>query len=163
MDLFGDFGVDCGNRVVEDENVRVSVKCPRERDPRLLSSRKGDSFLPDQGGVSVLQYLEIGDEAGFLDGSAVALLRVRKAEKDIVADGVRKDDWFLLDVGHAAFHLKPAFEVRNFPKDDSEEATLSRPDPSRDAVEDSPLEKQTNVTQRGKIKVILPITVKVLE
>ena len=101
-----DFGVDCGNGVVENENIAISVECACECEARLLSSRKSDALFAHHRRVAMLQNLEIGDKARLFNDVIIPLLIEGYSEENIVADGVGKDDGFLLDIGDFSLHSK---------------------------------------------------------
>lgn len=76
VDFPGHFGVDCRDRVVEDEDVRVGVESPCECESRLLSSRQRDALLTHDGLVAVFQNLEVRSQTGLVHDSRVTLLVV---------------------------------------------------------------------------------------
>ena len=163
MYLSGHLRVHSRDGIVQDEDIRVSVKCPCKSESRLLSSRQSNAFLANYRLIALGQNFEVRSQAGLLDYPRVALLFVGKAKEDVVSDGIREDDGLLLDIGDAASGLELAVEVGNLAEDDSQQSAFARADPASDAVEHSFLEEKVDIDERRTLEVVLPETVESLK
>lgn len=107
--------IDCAENVIQNINVCVAVKGPRQSNPRLLSSRKSRPFFPDHSVLSFGEYRQIVGQRRVSYGLVVLSLFVGLPEKNVVSDGFVHEPRDLRAVSHrstdidlgfgSAFHL----------------------------------------------------------
>ena len=121
-----DRGVEGAEDVVQDVDVRLLVEGPCQGDPRPLPARKRRPVFPDHCLVAVGEEVEVGFEAGEVQGPAVALLLVSLPEQDVVLDAVVEDPRILVGVGDGAVDGQAGGVVVHLAEDRVEDGGLAR-------------------------------------
>ncbi len=99
-------GVHAGERVVQDHDARVANESARDGGALLLSARKGDAALADQGRVLVGEGLNVLGDAGAIGrGAHLFVGGTRRAKRDVLADGVGEQEGLLRDESEVAAQL----------------------------------------------------------
>ena len=88
--------IDRGHGVIQQHAWAVAEHGARQRYALLLAARQRDATLANHGVDAVAQLWQVLIECGGSDGQ-VALLQcdVRVVERNVVADGVAEQEWFL--------------------------------------------------------------------
>ena len=85
------------------------------------------------------------------------------AEDYVISDGIRKDDWLLLDVGELTDDFDFAGVIWDFAQDYSKKSTFARSHLASDAVELARVEPEVEILERSNSELVLPVAVEVLE
>ena len=123
-----DFRVYSAERVVQEVDVSVLVNSSREADPGLLATRDVDSSISDYGLLPICQLLHVRIETARLNRPIKALFIVNETESDILLNGPRKYEGFLLNVSDRASDCHVATDSLVFLHDAVEQGGLSRAD-----------------------------------
>mmetsp|Transcript_17285 Transcript_17285/g.48681 ORF Transcript_17285/g.48681 Transcript_17285/m.48681 type:complete len:214 (-) Transcript_17285:1226-1867(-) len=148
-DLPSDFGVQCGQRIVQNHNLRVGIGGSRDAHSLLLTSRKVDPLLSDFHHVATVEQLEIVRELGGTQDSLVPFLVVRLTEQDVVAQGGIQDPWSLGGVCDAAGKLDGTGLQDGLIQDGRDQRALSAGNATDDCAELSGLNVDGDVGQNG--------------
>ena len=100
--VFG-VGVDAGERVVENQNLRIANQGAGDGSALLLSAGERDAALADHGVVAFGKALDVGRDVGGFGGVVNLLVGGRvDAKRDVLADAVAEQESFLRDESDVA-------------------------------------------------------------
>ena len=80
-----------------------------------MSSRKRDSPLAYDSLIFLWENLEVILETGQHNCLVIFGLIELPAKQDVILDGIREQNWLLLDIGDRPFNRKLSCLVRHFP------------------------------------------------
>ena len=155
------FGVNSGNGIVHQIDVRICVESSRQHHSRLLSSWKRGSSFSHNGAISLWENPEVRLQTGNLHDSFVLLLVEGLPESDVVADSVWEDDGLLLDIGEGSVVSESSWAERHLSENGAEETALSWAYFSCDPIECSGSKGEGDVFEDRCSQVLVPKTVEI--
>ena len=153
--------IQCGQDIVQDQNLSPGVNGPRECHPRLLSPAQRQSLLSNLGPVSHLKQHQILVQSALVDDLAVPGVIEFGTEQDVITDGLVLDPRFLSSVRHTILpreiepRIRPGRDVVQLSEQGHQKGGLSTAGGTNDQVDfalskdDLTLNPEAKVSTRG--------------